>query len=130
MRRCPRGEETVAIRERRKGPRFDVRQPVHFTKKDRKKDGRSLNISLDGIKIETDGEVRPDDVLDLTLLVGESLVKAKARVVYVEELPDGTFHAGLVFEDISETGREALVRYLSDILDYGTERRGILKKTE
>lgn len=124
------GEETVAIRERRKGPRFDVHHPVHFTRKDRKKDGRSLNISLEGIKIETDGEVRPDDVLDLTLLVGEALVKAKGRVVYVEELPDGTFHAGLVFQDISEGGRDALVRYLSDIMAYGAERRGILKKTE
>jgi hypothetical protein len=120
----------VSIRERRKGPRFDVHHPVHFTKKDRKKDCRSLNISMDGMKIETDGEVRPDDILDLTLLVGQSMVKAKGRVVYVEELPDGTFHAGVVFQDISEEGRQSLTRYFSDIMDHGAERRGILKKTE
>jgi len=118
------------IHERRKGPRFNVHHPVHFTRKDRKKDARSLNIGLDGIKIETDGEVRPDDVLDLTLLVGESLVKAKGRVVYVEALHDGMFHAGIVFEEISEQGRGALVRYFSEIMTYGAERRGILKKTE
>lgn len=120
----------MAIRERRKGPRFNVHQPVHFVRKDRKKDCRSLNIGLDGIKIETDGEVRPDDVLDLTLLVGESLVKAKGKVVYVEELPDETFHAGIVFQEISQEGREALMKYFSDIMTYGAERRGILKKTE
>jgi hypothetical protein len=62
------------------------------------------------------------------LLVGESLVKAKGRVVYVEELPDGTFHAGMVFQEISEKGRGALMKYFSDIMTYGAERRGILKK--
>lgn len=120
----------MAIRERRKGPRFNVHHPVHFVQKDARKDCRSLNISLDGIKIETDGEVRPDEILDMTLLVGESIVKAKSRVIYVEELPDGTFHAGLVFQGISQEGREALMRYFSDIMAYGAERRGILKKTE
>jgi hypothetical protein len=124
------GEGDVAIRDRRKGPRFDVNQPVHYVKKNRKRDCRSLNISLDGLKIETDGEVFPDDLLDLTLLVGESLVKAKGRVVYVEELPDGTFHAGLVFQDLSEGGQGALLQYFTDIIAHGVERRGILKKKE
>lgn len=120
----------MAIRERRRGPRFNVHQPVHFVRKERRMDCRSLNISLEGIKIETDGEVRPDDLLDLTLLIGESLVKARGRVIYVEELPDGTFHAGIAFQDISEQGRASLMKYFSDIMTYGAERRGILKKIE
>lgn len=120
----------MAIKERRRGPRFDVHQPVHFSKKYQKKDCRSLNISLDGVKIETDGEVVPDETLDLTLVVGESVVKAKGRVVYVEELHDGTFHAGIAFQEISKQGREALMKYFSDILAFGAERRGILRKIE
>ena len=118
----------MAVRDRRRGPRFNVHQPVHFVRKDQKKDCRSLDISLEGIKIETDAEVRPDDLLDLTLLVGESLVKAKGRVVYVEELADGAFHAGIVFQEISPQGRASLMRYFSDIMTHGAERRGILKK--
>jgi len=120
----------VDIHERRKGPRFNVHHPVHFTKKNSRKECRSLNISLDGIKIETDGEVRPHEILDMTLLVGESIVKASGRVIYVEELPDGTFHAGLVFQSISQEGRKALTRYFSEIMAHGAERRGILKKGE
>jgi len=120
----------VGIRERRRGPRFHVHHPVHFFRKYRKNDCRSLNISLEGIRIETDGEVLPDEILDLTLIVGESMVKARARVVYVEELHDGTFHAGLVFQEISEEGRGALMKYFSDIMTHGAERRGILKRTQ
>lgn len=120
----------MAIQERRKGPRFNIQHAVHFSRKDRRMACRSLNMSLDGIRIETDEEVRPDDVLDLTMLVGESLVKARGRVIYVEELPDGTFHAGLVFQDISQEGQKALLRHFSDIVAHGAERRGILKETE
>jgi len=89
-----------------------------------------LDISLDGIKIETGREVRPGDLLDLTLLVGESLVKAKGRIIYVEELLDGMFQAGIVFQDISPEARASLLTYLSDIMTHGAERRGILKKME
>jgi hypothetical protein len=120
----------MAIRERRKGPRFNVHQPVHVVTQKQREECRSLDISLEGVKIEAGREVRPDDLLDLTLLVGESLVKAKGRVVYVEELLDGTFQAGVVFEEISPQGRASLLEYLSDIMNHGAERRGILKKAE
>jgi len=89
-----------------------------------------LDISLEGVKIETGREIRPGDLLDLTLLVGESMVKAKGRVVYVEELLDGMYQAGVVFQDISPQARAALLSYLSDIMTHGAERRGILKKME
>ena len=120
----------MAIQDRRRGPRFNVHQPVHFIRKEARRDCRSLNISLEGIKIETDREVRPDELLDLTMLVGESLVKARGRVIYVEELPDGTFHAGIAFQEISEHGQASLRKYLSDIMTHGVQRRGILRKIE
>ncbi len=57
-------------------------------------------------------------------------MKAQGRVVYVEELPDGTFQAGIFFQEISEEGRTALIKYFSEIMTHGAERRGILKKPE
>ena len=120
----------MSIQERRRGPRFSVQQAVHFTWKERKRDCRSLNISLEGIKIETESELLPDDLLELTILAGESVVKTRGRVIYVEELLDGTFHAGIAFESISPQGRDALVKYLSDIVTHGAQRRGILRKIE
>jgi hypothetical protein len=123
-------ERTVVVKERRKAPRFNVHHPVRFKRKDRRKDCRSIDISLGGIKIETDGHVLPDDVLELTLLVRESMIKAKGKVVYVEELPDGNFHAGIVFEEMSDEGRDALTGYFSEIMSRGSERPGILKKKE
>jgi len=120
----------MSIPERRKGPRFNVHQLVHFVSKQQREECRSLDISLEGVKIETGREIRPGDLLDLTLLVGESMVKAKGRVVYVEELLDGMYQAGVVFQDISPQARASLLSYLSDIMTHGAERRGILKKME
>ena len=71
-----------------------------------------------------------DELVDLIMLVGESLVKARGRVIYVEELPDGTFHAGIVFQEISQHGQESLRKYLSDIMIHGVQRRGILRKID
>lgn len=120
----------MVIRERRKEPRFSVHHPVYYYRNFGKKECRSLDIGLDGVKLETDSEILPNEMLDLTLLVRESIVKVKGKVIYVESLPEGTYHVGVAFENLSENGRAALIEYFSDIMTHGTERRGILKSTE
>ncbi len=120
----------MVVRERRKEPRFSVHHPVYYVRNLRKKEGRSLDIGLDGVRLETDSEVFPNETLDLTLLVRESLVKVRGRVIYVESMPEGTYHVGVLFENLSPEGRAALTRYFSDIMTHGTERRGILTRGE
>ena len=120
----------MAIRERRKGPRFNIHHPVFYFRNYQRREGRSLDVSLDGIKIETDAEVLPNETLDITLAIGESLVKVKGKVVYVEQLPQGRYHVGIAFRDLSPVAQEALTECFSDIMAHGSERPGILKKIE
>ncbi len=119
----------MAVRERRKAPRFNVHHPVYYYRNFTKKECRCLDIGLDGVKLETDSEILPNEKLDLTMLIRESIVKVSGRVIYVESLPEDTYHVGVAFENLSQEGREALVRYFSDIMTHGAERRGILKRS-
>jgi hypothetical protein len=120
----------MVVRERRKEPRFNVHHPVYYIRNLVKNECRCLDIGLDGVKLETDSEVFPGESLDLTMLIRESLVKVKGRVIYVESMPEETYHVGVAFENLSPEGREALTRYFSDIMIHGAERRGVLKNTE
>jgi hypothetical protein len=64
------------------------------------------------------------------MLIRESLVKVKGKVIYVESMPEGTYHFGVAFENLSQESRGSLMRYFSDIMTHGAERRGILKGRE
>ncbi|NIQ38666.1 MAG: hypothetical protein GTN81_08750 [Proteobacteria bacterium] len=120
----------MVIRERRREPRFNVHHQVYFYRNQSKREARSLDIGLDGVKLETDAEVFPNEILELTMLIRESLVKVKGKVIYVESMPEGIFHFGVAFENLSQESRGSLMRYFSDIMTHGAERRGILRGRE
>ncbi len=118
----------MVVKERRKEPRFNVHHPVYYYRNLVKNECRSLDIGLDGVKLETDSEVNPNETLELTMLIRESLVKVTGKVIYVESMPEGTYHVGVEFANLSQEGRQALMRYFSDIMTHGAERRGILTR--
>ena len=76
------------------------------------KTARPLDISLEGIGIDTAGPLNVGENLQIALIIGESQVKAVGRVVYTEKETSGRFRSGIEFQEISERNRRIIRLYL------------------
>ncbi len=76
--------------------------------------GRTVNISENGLLLETHLPFQLQQVLVITVALDENLVEIKGRVKYVE--PSGEmFQSGVEFIEIDEKGRQTLNQYLDSL---------------
>ncbi|THB79540.1 MAG: PilZ domain-containing protein [Desulfobulbaceae bacterium] len=72
--------------------------------------GRTLDVSLNGLKLETVEPLEPIDNLEITVGVEEDLVDLLARITHTE--PAGNrYVSGLEFIKMSSEGRRVFRRY-------------------
>jgi hypothetical protein len=76
------------------------------------KAARPLDLSLEGVGIETAGPLPIGEVLQIAIIVGESQISAQGRVLYTQKQKGGKFRSGLWFERISDRNRSIIELYL------------------
>jgi c-di-GMP-binding flagellar brake protein YcgR len=104
--------------ERRQAPRAERASLVHLVRRgadgsqEELATGRSMNLSLGGIRLALDHGLPLGSVVDLTLLLDGELVDASGSVVY-QERGDSLHAVGIEFADLSAEARAKIERYLS-----------------
>jgi hypothetical protein len=106
----------MAHGEKRKFIRLDSLHLLDYTvlDKDRNKGrysmGRTLDVSVNGIKMETTEPLSTDDTLEITIGIEEDLVDLEGRITYSK--PEGNrFVPGIEFVKMSGEGRRVFRRY-------------------
>ena len=105
-------------RERRRYPRLDSLNLVSYSLIDRNISGegarmaRTIDMSLNGLKIETSRPFAPGDILKIEVAIGDAIILAKGRVVHATQLGPNKFDIGLCFTEISDSDRELLLKHL------------------
>ncbi len=109
--------------ERRSSIRFNASYPVIYTRFDREgrpcdeKPSRSLNVSLGGMRLQTDFPVSPKEVLNIAMALKGTELSFEGKVIYVMDSQDRNFEFGISIQKISSRDRMALARFESQIKD-------------
>lgn len=74
--------------------------------------GRTLNISVGGILMETHTPLQAGQQVMITLGLEDELVDVMGRIVHCESKPDGMFHNGIEFFHASVEDRRVINRYV------------------
>lgn len=77
--------------------------------------GRTLDISENGLKLETDKEVCVGDTLVITIGLEEDLIDLMADVTHVEKAGN-RYNSGIEFVDISAEGKRIFEKYTEAFL--------------
>jgi hypothetical protein len=72
--------------------------------------GRALDVSVNGIRLETVYPLNATSTLEITVGVEEDLVDLKARITHTEQVKD-RYVSGLEFIKMSSEGRRVFRRY-------------------
>ena len=74
--------------------------------------GRTLNLSEDGILLETHVSVNPKHKVVMSIGLEDDLINIKGRVVYSVDGGDERFEAGIEFIERDEATLEVLNKYI------------------
>ena len=74
--------------------------------------GRNLNLSEDGILLETHVSVNPKHTVVMAIGLEDDLINIKGRVVYSIDGGDKRFEAGIEFIERDEATLEVLRKYI------------------
>ncbi len=72
--------------------------------------GRTLDVSVDGIKLEILNNLEKGTLLYITVGLKDDLIELLGEITHTFE-KDGRFVSGITFRMITEKGREILARY-------------------
>ena len=104
----------MAREERRKYVRKDTRNLLSYHCVDKNDDivmqgvGRTLNISTDGILLETHMAIDPRHSVSLFIAMEDDLVDVKGRVIHSSAKENGKFNTGLAFLETDETTQKII----------------------
>jgi hypothetical protein len=73
--------------------------------------GRTMDVSIDGIKLETITPFKPDTRLLITIGIEDDLVDLEGRTTHALPL-DGRYVSGITFLKISKEGRRVFAKYV------------------
>jgi len=103
--------------EQRKFIRYDALHLLDYTVLDENGDsgdysmGRTIDVSVDGIKLETNSHIPTNSRLLITIGLEEDLVDLEGKVTH-DAPHDGRFLSGVVFLRISKNGRRVFAKYV------------------
>lgn len=72
--------------------------------------GRTLDVSENGIKLETTQKISKGDTLLITIGLEDDLIDLRGEVIHTEDL-DKRYITGVEFRDISEEGKRIFKKY-------------------
>ncbi len=110
------------IKDRRKFLRFNCSHLASYIRFDEEgrqceeEKVRTVDISPDGLRIQTYSTLSVNEVLDLTVAIRERLFNAQGKVLHCEPAADGKFNVGIAFLDVDENNRHILYNYFQEIL--------------
>jgi len=110
------------IKDRRRFPRFNCSHLASYIRFDgegrqcEEEKVRTVDLSPDGLRIQTYSPMSANEVLDLTVAIGERLFNARGKVVCCEPSSDGKFNVGVAFLEVDEENFHTLYDYLREIL--------------
>jgi hypothetical protein len=110
------------IKDRRRFLRFSCSHLASYIRFD--EEGRqceeekvqTVDLSPDGLRIQTYSPISADEVLDLTLAIKEELFNARGKVIRCEPTTDGKFNVGIAFLQVDEKNFHILYDYFQEIL--------------
>jgi len=73
--------------------------------------GRTIDVSIDGIRLETVRPLQVDNRLLITVGLEDDLVNLEGRIIHTAPL-NGRFISGVSFLKISENGRRVFTKYV------------------
>jgi hypothetical protein len=98
--------------EKRMYPRFELSQALAYRCGTTKGTLLTADLSLGGVKIQTDSPMPADERVDIILLVDYETVRLAGKIVWAKPLPSRKFDIGISFEAISYQSFEQLDRFL------------------
>ena len=107
----------MKTREQRKFIRYDALHLLDYTvlsEDDERGEysmGRTIDVSVDGIKLETNAPLKINTRLLITIGLEDDLVDLEGRVTHSSP-HDGRFLSGVVFLKISKNGRRVFTKYV------------------
>jgi hypothetical protein len=111
--------------ERRRYPRFELSQALAYQWGVTKGTLRTVDLSLGGIKIQTDSPIPVDERWDLILLLKYEVIKPVGKTVWSNPSSYRKYDVGICFDTISHQCLKRLERFLN-----GTTLREELAKRE
>jgi hypothetical protein len=116
-------------REQRKFIRYDALHLLDYIVLDEEGNpgtysmGRTIDVSIDGIKLETTTPFKADTLLLITVGIEDDLVDLEGRTTHAQPL-NGRFVSGVTFLKITKNGRRVLAKYVEAFRKRQTELQG------
>ena len=88
--------------------------------------GRTIDVSVDGLKLETTTALKTDTRLLITLGIEDDLVDLEGRTTHAHP-QDGRFISGITFLKISKDDRRVLAKYVEA---FRKRQRELLEKQD
>jgi len=110
-------EARPGYRDRRNSVRWNLVYPAIYTRYDEEgraydeKPSRSLNLSLGGVRLQSNFSVHRREMLDIAVALADSLVTFKGEVIYVTYSQDRGFELGVSIREIRNLDKKALDRF-------------------
>ncbi len=107
----------MKTREQRKFIRYDALHLLDYTVLDDNGEsgvysmGRTIDVSVDGIKLETNSPLKVNARLLITVGLEDDLVDLEGKITHMTP-HDGRFISGVVFLKISKNGRRVFTKYV------------------
>jgi hypothetical protein len=83
--------------------------------------GRTLDVSENGLKLETTQQMSKGDTLLITVELEDDLVELRGEVVHCDTI-DQLYITGVEFRDISDTGKIIFKKYAEAFQSMGTQK--------
>ena len=74
--------------------------------------GRTLNVSENGILLETHFSIDSKQIVSLSLALQDELINVKGEVVYSRPGEDDKFETGIKFVEVDESSQSILKKYI------------------
>lgn len=72
----------------------------------------SVNLSFEGVALQSRFPVDPGEVLKVTMALGENLISFRGKVIYVNLAKDTGFQIGISIRDMQKMDKIALTRFI------------------
>jgi hypothetical protein len=111
--------------ERRKCPRVPAEHLVSYTHYDEEGDpddmgmARTLDLSEGGILLEMTRPARPGSALEIKMVSGEHIIRARGQVAYSQLLSPDRWRVGVSFVEITQGDLVTIEREVAEAEDVG-----------
>lgn len=113
----------MGINERRHHPRINALNLIFYSCIDATESvvaqgmGRTLNVSEEGILLETHSSIDPKYAIELSIGLEDELINIKGSIIFSTPGKDEKFEAGIKFVEIDDAIIEILKKYIKVFKD-------------